>query len=70
MEHAMGFQEVTHLRFTIPSADSLSGAARVASAAAVALAPGPEHLLEITFDRGVRGGHADFRPALPLVFRW
>lgn len=69
MEHGIGFQEVTHLRFTSPSGGSLSGAAHVASEA-VALAPGPEHLLEITFDGGVRGSDADFRPALPLVFRW
>jgi hypothetical protein len=70
MEHGIGFHEVSRLRFTGPSADSPSGAARVVSGAAVAFAPGPEHLLEITFDGGVRGGHADFRPALPLVFRW
>ncbi len=70
MVHDIGFQEVTHLRFTSPSGDNLSGAAQVASGAAVALAHGPEHLVEITFDGGVQGRDVDFRPALPLVFRW
>jgi hypothetical protein len=70
MAHGAGFQEVTHLHFTSPAADSPSAAARAVAGAAVALEPGPEHLLEITFDGGVRGKSADFRPALPLVFRW
>jgi hypothetical protein len=63
MEHAAGFREVTRVRLTSPSS-----AAR--AVAGVALELGPEHLMEVTFDGGARGGHADFRPALPLVFRW
>jgi hypothetical protein len=31
---------------------------------------GPEHRLELLFDGSRRANHMDFRPDLPLVFRW
>jgi hypothetical protein len=69
--HPVGFRELTRLRLTTPAAASLSATAVAASrAGAVALEHGPDHLLEMTFDEGARGLREDFRPALPLVFRW
>jgi Glyoxalase-like domain len=71
LEHTVGFQEITHVRITTPSADDASQAARIVSGLGmVALANGSEHLLELTFDGGTQGRTKDFRPAPPLVFRW
>jgi hypothetical protein len=64
MEHAAGFREVTQVRFIGPRAGDPPAAAGVAQEA------GPEHLMELTFDGGERGGRADFRPVLPIIFRW
>ncbi|MRV74376.1 glyoxalase-like domain protein [Duganella sp. FT92W] len=36
----------------------------------VVFAAGDAHLLEIEFDGGVRGRSHDFRPALPLIFKY
>lgn len=69
--HPVGFQEITRVKFSGPGLGSPSEAARaVMLTGAVELAEGPEHLAEVTFDAGVLGRVADFRPALPLVFRW
>jgi hypothetical protein len=38
--------------------------------AGVELAEASEHLAGITFDRGGRRRVEDYRPALPLIFRW
>jgi hypothetical protein len=69
--HAIGFQEVTHLRISGPLGDNPSAAAvAVSRTGAVALGPEPEHLMEMTFDGASEGRCMDFRPAIPLVFRW
>ena len=70
LEHHVGFQEVTHVRLTSPSVDSPSAVASVVLRGAVTLGSSPEYLLEMTFDSGAQGSHKDFRPVLPLVFRW
>ena len=71
LEHPVGFQEVTHVRLTSPTAENPSAAASVVSrAGVVTLIPGAEHLLEMTLDGGSQGSSKDFRPVLPLVFHW
>jgi hypothetical protein len=71
LEHSVGFREVTGVRLTGPGfADPSAVARAVALTGAVVLAEGPEHLLEVTFDGGGRTEGKDFRPGLPLVFRW
>jgi hypothetical protein len=71
LEHSVGFREITRIRFTGPGLGSPSEAARaVLAACPVTLTEGTEHLAEITFDGGGQGQGADFRPSLPLVFRW
>ncbi|MBV7536432.1 VOC family protein [Duganella sp. sic0402] len=64
--HAAGVSRITAVRCTQPSA-ALSAAA---VASGVTFAEGSEHLLEISFDDEVQGRTHDFRPALPLVFRY
>jgi hypothetical protein len=71
LEHPTGFREVTALRLAGPGLAIPSAVARAVTGAwAVTLAESPEHLAEVTFDCGGRGRAADFRPLLPLVFRW
>lgn len=49
----------------------MSPAARSAQGAdLVSFGTGDEHLAGIEFDHGIQGQSADFRPILPLRFRW
>ncbi|WP_432381997.1 VOC family protein [Duganella sp. P38] len=65
--HAAGIARITAVRCTQPSAGALSAAA---IASGIGFAQGAEHLLEISFDEEARGMVHDFRPALPLLFRY
>lgn len=71
LDHPAGFQEITGVRLVGPGLGCPSEVARaVAGAWAVTLADSLDHLAEVTFDRGGQGQAVDFRPLLPLVFRW
>jgi hypothetical protein len=71
LEHAAEFLEVTGVRIAGPGLGSLTEVGRaVAGSGAVALAEAPEHLAEVAFDGGGQGHVEDFRPMLPLLFRW
>jgi hypothetical protein len=69
LDHGVGFREITQVRITGPAVDSRSTPASLAPGT-VTLEPGPEHLLEITFDGGAQQRNEDFRPVMPLVFVW
>jgi hypothetical protein len=69
--HQTGFREVTSVRFSIPMCEPLSAPAVCAmNVKSVRIVEEPSHLLEIGFDNETKGGSHDFRPILPLVFRW
>lgn len=68
--HAVGFREVTGLRLTSPVAMWSDAMAAMVREQVISIQRGTEHLLEITFDGGVHGRSRDFRPRLPLIFRW
>ena len=71
LSHAAGFMEVTSIRMSLPKPAGLSAAAiRAARSPGVSIAEGTDHLLEIGFDHEADGRSHDFRPDLPLVFRW
>jgi hypothetical protein len=71
LEHKTGFGQVTGVRLAGPGLDSPSEVGRaVAGLGLVALADAPEHLAEVTFDGGKQLRVEDFRPVLPLLFRW
>lgn len=73
MEHACAVHEITSVTVTLAGACAppRSDAARAAQATgAVFLLGGAAPLVEICFDHGAAGGYHDFRPALPLVFRY
>lgn len=62
-DHPAGLRAMTHVRIAGPQPFP-------PRAAGIETAAGPEHFLEITFDGGLGGHSADFRPGLPLAFRW
>ncbi|SFU52855.1 VOC family protein [Pseudoduganella namucuonensis] len=71
LEHAAGLREITSLTVTMPGAEGGSAAALAAvESGAVSIREGGRHLIEIGFDHEVRGLAHDFRPALPLLFRY
>ncbi len=71
LQHPVGFREVSGVRLAGPGLGRPSEVARaVMGEWAVTLAESTEHLAEVTFDAGEQGRSADFRPLLPLVFRW
>jgi hypothetical protein len=71
IEHAAGLHRITSLELTIPSAETCSPELRqVSSVGLVRLRNGPEQLLTIGFDGELQRREADFRPAVPMVFRW
>jgi hypothetical protein len=71
LAHRAGLHEVTRVEVVSPHADRLSSeTAAVTGAGLAQLRAGPEYLVELSFDGELQGQRADFRPLLPLVFRW
>ncbi len=71
LDHPRGFAEITGLRITLPkSAPPSPAIGALQQAGQVSFDFGEGHLAEMEFDHGKQGGSADFRPALPLLFRW
>ena len=69
--HAAAVRDISALTITVPGRQAWSPAALAAIATGkIRLAEGAGHLLEIVFDQGASGRVHDFRPALPLVFRY
>lgn len=70
--HPSGVVEISALRVTLPAGgEPMSGAVReLHREGVVSFDTGDEHLAEIELDHGARGQSADFRPSLPLRFRW
>ena len=71
LEHRAGLREMTRLELASPHADRLSPEITAVTSAGLAqLRTGSEYLVELGFDGESRGQQADFRPLLPLLFRW
>jgi hypothetical protein len=71
VEHPCGLREITLFEFVSPQRDKLSPELQAAlDADLISLRVGTEYLLELGFDGESHGRKANFRPALPLVFRW
>jgi hypothetical protein len=69
--HPKELVEITGLRITLPRGKPISSVVRtLQQAGVVSFEPGNDHLAEIEFDHGSQGQSADFRPLLPLRFRW
>jgi hypothetical protein len=71
LEHAAGFKQISGVRIALPSGQSSSKALQATERIGlVTLSPGPSQLAEVTFDAHKQGTLKDFRPELPLLFRW
>jgi hypothetical protein len=71
LEHAVGFREISHLHVSGPYPKERSTAASAAlEQTPLTLEESPNHRMEITFDHAAQRRLRDFRPILPLVFRW
>jgi hypothetical protein len=71
LAHPAGFREVTGVRLHGPWASRPSASAAAVIRAGVAdVADAAGHWAEVVFDAGRQGAVEDFRPALPIVFRW
>jgi hypothetical protein len=71
VDHPIGVCELTCIRIASPCSDALSSTAEsVIQTGSISMSPGYEHLLELTFDGNCGGQQEDFRPELPLVFKW
>jgi hypothetical protein len=70
-EHAASLREMTRITLVCPQVDCLSSAFEaVVKAGFLQLRAGNEHCLELGFDGEMKGQTKDFRPTLPVVFRW
>ncbi|RZT04085.1 Glyoxalase-like domain-containing protein [Duganella sp. CF402] len=67
IHHAAGLREITGIKVFSPSSGQASQAAR---SSGLTFAHGEQHLLEISYDHEVQGMQKDFRPALPLIFKY
>lgn len=71
LEHPRGLDEVTGLCLTLPTDEPISGVVRALyQAGVVSFETGDDHLAEIEFDHASQGQSVDFRPLVPLRFRW
>ena len=71
IEHSAGLGKISYTQIMGPISQTLSPAlAAAVKAGLVHMTFATEYLLEISFDGESAGQTKDFRPALPLVFRW
>jgi hypothetical protein len=70
LNHPIGFQNITRVTLSAPETQSRSSILSAVELDRVSLAPVDESPIEIEFDFGKKGRRTDFRPELPLVFRW
>ncbi|WP_298611455.1 hypothetical protein [uncultured Thiothrix sp.] len=70
LQHPKGFQQLTKLRITQPTAPISMTAQQVKRMEGLQIQRGDEHVLELSFDHEQAGLSYDFRPHLPLVIRW
>lgn len=71
LDHKPGLKEITSIELLSPHADKCSPELQaVIDAGLVKLRSAPEFLVELAFDGQKKGKEEDFRPELPLIFRW
>lgn len=70
LEHPIGFIEVTAVHIVSPLLSDSPVTIAMSRAGVISSKVGREHRLELLFDGGRQANRMDFRPDLPLVFRW
>jgi hypothetical protein len=70
MEHTNGVKEISAVKIITPYTGRSAECEAISHLAQKVFAHGNGHLMEVSFDGGLRGRTADCRPALPLILRW
>ena len=70
VEHPAGIRDITNLVLTCPTPLRSPAARMVVDARVLSTKPGTQHLLEIEFDQSRCQRVEDFRPQLPLIFKF
>ena len=71
MEHEVPLKEVTSVKIYINQDTNLSYSANILNLLQnLSIEKDDEHLIELEFDNGTSNQSKDFRPDLPLLFRW
>ena len=71
LEHIIPLKKVTEIKLFINQKRALSEAACIINNLKnISIESGKENLLELEFDCGKENKIKDFRPAMPLVFKW
>lgn len=71
INHKIPMNEVTNITVYINQEEALSNTANIINQFSnINIVRGKEHLLQLEFDNGIRNQTKDFRPQLPLIFRW
>lgn len=71
MEHKMSLKEVTTVKVHVNQDIALSESAYILNQLEnLSIEIDNEHLLELEFDNGILNQSRDFRPDLPLLFKW
>jgi hypothetical protein len=71
LAHAAGFKEITGITITLPGAQSVSRSLQMTERTGLArFIMGSSPLAEVSFDHERQSKLKDFRPELPLLFRW
>ena len=71
LEHPAGLTKVTRVELVSPHSQTVSTELQdVIHANLVGMHEGGEYGIELGFDGERQGNTADFRPSLPLIFRW
>ena len=70
LQHHHGISEVTKIKLHIPKLSESLTVNEVQHIENFELIESEKHLLEMTFDHGIQGLTHDFRPDLPLVFKY
>jgi hypothetical protein len=70
LEHPAGLRDITGVRIDCPFLEEASLTVAMTYAGVIGSDTGGEHLLELLFDGSRQASRMDFRPDLPLVFRW
>jgi len=69
-EHPAGIREITGLTLTTPAPMKSEASKAFINAGVIAARTGSTFLMELEFDGGIRGAAVDFRPRLPIIFKF
>jgi hypothetical protein len=71
INHKINLKEVTAAKVTINNTSDISKTADIVNELSnLYVVQAEEDLLELEFDNGIEGSVHDFRPSIPLIFRW